>query len=373
MLTKATWMLAMALVVAACGGGAVESNEVAETTSTVSDSEPRTTVSEDTTSSDEPGSLADFFGWPTGDDPAAAQAQFEEEQRRIEEMVAACMANEGFDYIPVDHSMGGFDVAFDEEEFVREQGFGITTWFGNEDQFFGPDEEFVDPNQDIVEAMSDSERDAYYEALYGPPDQGEPQIDPETGEEYYEWEGFGEGCYGQAQEQIYGAQQEMWEELGPLMEDMWERIQADPRVAAANEDWSACMADRGFEYESPEFMYETIFEDLQRRFDEIVGPNGGFADPFEGWSEDEIEAFFEEKSEEEIEQFFREAEQEARQDVDQEAVAALQQEERDLALANFECEAGMRDVMEEVQAEYEANFIRENRDALEQIRDATNG
>ena len=156
------------------------------------------------------------------------------------------------------------------------------------------------------------------------------------------------------------------------MEEMWERIQADPRVADANKDWSACMADRGFEYESPEAMYETIFEDLQRRFDEIVGPNGGYADPFEGWSEEEIEAFFEEKSEEEINEFFRQAEQDARQDVDQEALVALQKEERDLALANYECEAGMRDVMEEVQAEYEADFIRENRDALEQIRNATN-
>ncbi len=365
-------MLGVALIVAACGGGTVESDGVSETTSTEADGAVETTSTVDAGAADEPDSLADFFGWPTGDDPAAAQAQAEQEQRKIEELVAACMANEGFEYIPVDHSMGGFEFAFDEEEFVREQGFGITTWYGNEEQFFQRDEEFVDPNQDIVEAMSDSERDAYYEALHGPPDQGEPQIDPETGEEYYEWEGFGEGCFGRAEEQVYGVQQEMWTELGPLMEEMWERIQADPRVLEANADWSACMADRGFDYTDPEDMYESLFDDLQSRFEEIVGPNGGFADPFEGWSEEEIEAFFEEKSEEEVEEFFRQAEQEVQQNVDQEALAALQQEERDLALANFECQADMREVMVEVQADYEADFIRDNRDALEQIRDATN-
>ena len=89
--------------------------------------------------------------------------------------------------------------------------------------------------------------------------------------------------------------------------------------------------------------------------------------------EDEINAFFEDKSDEEIEEFFRQAEQEAQQNVDQEALAELQQEERDLALANFECSEDMRDVMLEVQTEYEANFIRENRDTLEQIREAANG
>jgi hypothetical protein len=372
MLRRATWTLALALVVASCGGQAIETDGTAETESTAADGQAAATTST-SGSEDEADSLADFFGWPTGDDPAAAQAQAEEEQREIEELVAVCMANEGFEYIPVDHFMGGFDVAFDEEEFVREQGFGITTWYGNEEQFFGPEEDFVDPNAAAVEAMSDAERDAYFEALYGPPDQGEPQIDPETGEEYYEWEGFGEGCYGQAQEQIYGAQQEMWDELGPLMEEMWERIQADPRVAKANEGWSACMSDHGFDYQSPETMYETIFEDFQRRLDEIVGPGGGFADPFEGWTEDEINAFFEDKSDEEIEEFFRQAEQEAQQNVDQEALAELQQEERDLALANFECSDDTRDVMLEVQTEYEANFIRENRDTLEQIREAANG
>jgi hypothetical protein len=241
-------------------------------------------------------------------------------------------------------------------------------------------EEWVDPNQEMIETMSESESQAWYEALYGTEEeQAEDmvtEVDPETGEEYQVSSGYGAGCQGEAYEAEYGEQQatdDLWMELNPEMEAMYERVQADPRIVELDEEWSACMAQAGYEYESMTQMQEAVYQDFQARFEAIVGPNGGYADPFEGWSQDEIDAFFEEKTQEEIDAFFAEAEDASRENVDMEALAALQQEEIDLAVADFECRGDYYEVYQEVSEEYEAEFVEQNREILEQIREAQGG
>lgn len=360
-------------LLAACGqGGGTSTDDTGDGDSGTSTTEAIESDGEET--------LADFFGYGS-DNAEEAQAQYQDEEARRQELIRACMAEEGFDYTPVLPPEESFQVfgPENEEERVKTQGFGITTWYGNE-EMFGGDIDWEDPNQEMVEAMSESEQQAFYEALYGTEEEqmegATTEVDPETGEEITMMEGFGVGCEGEASEEIWGDQsqtQDLWQELEPEMTAMYERIEADQRVADLNEGWSACMADAGHEYESRNRMYETVFEDFQRRFDEIVGPGGGFADPFEGWTQEEIEAFFEEKTEDEIEAFFEEAEQTAQADVDQEALTALQQEEIDLAVANFECSSDYDEQYQEIAAEYEAEFIAANRGLLEQIREAQGG
>ena len=224
-----------------------------------------------------------------------------------------------------------------------------------------------DPNRAIVDSLSESERDAYIEVLHGVFDESAfGEVDPETGEPAFPDEPFGGGCQGQAYEEVYGAQEEMWEKLGPELQELWQRVQADPRFKEADREWVECMADRGYSYDGIDSLYEEVYEDFQRRLDEITG-GGGFADPFEGWTEEEIDAFFEERSEEEIEDFFAQADRQEMDEIDQDALAALQQEEIDLAVAAFECQEALMDTYEELQREYEARFIRENRDILEEI------
>lgn len=351
----------LALVLAACGGGAEAGpGDGAESATTVATTEPE--------------SLASFFGFPSGDDPEAAQAFSVAQETRIQEAVRTCMAEQGFEYIPAVYPQPDFaTMEFDQVEYARTQGFGITTWYGNEEQFTGPEVDWVDPNQAVVEMMSESEREAYYEALHGPPNQGESQVDESTGETFYVQEGFGAGCYGEASEEIYGNQNRVYEEMSTELEDMYERLQADPRIAEANQAWAGCMADQGFTYESPDKMYESVYEDFQKRFDAIVGPNGGWVDPMEGWTQDEIDSFFAEKSQDEIEAFFAAAQEETQQNIDQDALAALQQEERDLAVANAECSTDLNDLYTELYKEYEARFITDHRSRLEEIRDAQGG
>jgi hypothetical protein len=356
----------MVLLMAACGGGGGSASE--------------STTGGDTGSEGE--TMADFFGYAE-EDPEAAEAQYREQEARVQESIRVCMAEAGFEYQPVVPPESSFMVGeeWDEEEYVRTQGFGITTWYGNEEEFAGPvDEEWVDPNQEALDAMSESEMTAWNNALYGTPEEQEAsqvsRVDPETGEEYFEMTGYGPGCYGEAQEAEYGSMedsQELWAEIQPAMDAMYQQVEADPRIVELQENWSACMADRGYEVESMTAMYDTVYADFQERFDAIVGPNGGYVDPMEGWTQEEIDAFFQEKTQEEIDAFFAEAQEASRDNIDMEALAALQQEEIDMAVADYECRGDYWEVYQDVSGDYEADFIEENRAALEEIRELEQG
>ena len=369
---------ALALALAACGGGStgggapepadsapvqapetpaseVEASEVegtpAETGGRDEAGEP-----EDDGDGEQPETLAEYLGFDL-DDPDATAAQAKEMERRMQESTARCMAQEGFEYIPaVDPGSSAFTIsgtAFDQEEYVREQGFGITTWYGREETGQASGAAWVDPNKAIVEAMSESESSAYYEALYGYQTESSEGADQS-------------GCQGKAFQEVYGQMERMFEELGPMLDEMYQRFLADPRYQEATGEWSGCMSDRGYVYDDVEQMYDTVYTDFGRRLDELVGSS----DPFDGWTQEQTEAFYEENSDEEIEDFFQQARIDAREAVDQEALAALQQEEIDLAVANFKCSESFQETVAELQQEYESEFIGKNRGLLDELREA---
>lgn len=371
-------LLVVALFVSACGGGG---DTASSADADPGNGEEAATQETSAGGSDDAETLSEFFGWGDGSDPAATEAEWRDQEVRIQESIRQCMAEQGFEYQPMLPPDDAFRVSTTEEsheEWVAEHGFGITTWYGKEEEFRDNAAfDWVDPNQEMVDAMSESERQAWYEALYGTEEEQmegtEVEIDDETGETIYVQTGYGAGCQGKAYEEVYGdpAQtEELWEQLSPAFDEMYQRVEADPRIVEANQKWAACMQEAGYEVTTRNDMWETVYEDFQRRLDEIVGPNGGFVDPMEGWTQEEIDAFFEEKTQEEIDAFFEEAQKAARQNVDMEAVRALQQEEIDMAMKDLECAEGWDDLYMEVSAEYEADFIAENREILEQIREA---
>ena len=365
---------ALVLALAACGGGSTDGGEepepppdsapaqAAETTSSAAEEASAETDGRgeggepaDDGGGEQPESLAEYLGFDL-DDPDAMAAQEEEMERRVQESTARCMAQEGFEYIPaVDPGSSVFTVsgaAFDQEEYVREQGFGITTWYGREETNQGSGGGWVDPNEAIVEAMSESESSAYYAALYGVQTESSEGADQP-------------GCQGKALEEVYGQMERMFEELGPMLDEMYQRFLADPRYQEATGEWSGCMSDRGYSYDSTEQMYDAVFTDFGSRMDELIGSS----DPFEGWTQEQREAFYEENSDEEIADFFQQARIDAREAVDQEALSALQQEEIDLAVANFECSESFQETVAELQREYESEFIGKNRGLLDELRE----
>lgn len=179
---------------------------------------------------------------------------------QMEESIAACMAEQGFDYTPVDWSptevdlSAGLDMQVGTLEFAEQFGYGITT-----DPFASGLEDVVDPNEAYVAAMSDAERDAYFAALYGETwadadaaggdgaaggDDAEP-----AGEPLDDWEWERAGCSGRAQHEVLtaGIEDESFTALQEDMEQLFEDVAGDPRLAQANRDWAACMLDAGFD------------------------------------------------------------------------------------------------------------------------------
>lgn len=196
----------------------------------------------------------------------------------VEEATAACMAEQGFEYTPVDWSQSGGGGSMEEPEeewgtleFAKKWGYGASTdpWGGGEE--VTSEEQFVDPNQERIESMSESEAAAYTEALYGPQT---PEI---MESEEYNWEDY--GCSGKAQHEVYevqtGMDEDAFQALNDEMSTMWESIQDDPRMAELDEKWASCMADAGYDgFATPMDAENSIYDQTSKVYDEAYGENG---------------------------------------------------------------------------------------------------
>ncbi len=140
--------------------------------------------------------------------PEEQQAQFDDQNRQIEEKVADCMVEQGFEYVPNTANGGSVstdDVAWepDDRAWVEQWGYGAVDNPYNEQPVPEADE-YVDPNADYVASLSESEQTAYYEALNGPQPSEEDQAAMEDGTYDYDWTAA--GCYGAAQHEVYDEQ-----------------------------------------------------------------------------------------------------------------------------------------------------------------------
>ena len=168
------------------------------------------------------------------------------ESKTVEELVAACMAEEGFEYTPVDQSQHmSFEDDFEErntEEWVASNGWGMVQTKEEMEAQQQEAEEFVDPNQPYIESLSPSEQEAYFATLHGA-GPSEEELN-EDGSYEYSWEEA--GCNGAAQHEVQGSsywEDEEFADLIASMNALWEELPKQPEIAELNEKWSACMAD----------------------------------------------------------------------------------------------------------------------------------
>ncbi|MDF2846930.1 MAG: hypothetical protein K0R97_912 [Oerskovia sp.] len=287
----------------------------------------------DTPSADEDSPLTAFYESISGDlDPEAQQKKWEEQNRKAEELTAACMVEQGFEYIPVDQS-GGM-VTFDEEEhdpekYAAEYGYGMTIYQEPTEEEQAEMDSYVDPNQAYVEAMSETEMNAYYEALYGamnsaePDENGElPQFAPEE-----------MGCQGIAQNEASGGEQELWESeemtaYSEAITKLYEDVEKSPKLTEVAAKWSDCMAEAGLDHATPQAAMDYFMEASNALYDGETG---------EGPGEDEL--------------------------------TALQEEEKSTAVADYACQEKVKyqDVHRTVQFELEKTFVDENKDLLDRV------
>lgn len=327
---------ALVLSLAACSGG--EPGESPESTP-------------------EAGPLDKYFEQMNGGE--FDEGEMNAQQMEVEEIVAACMIEQGFEYIPVDWSAAGsgpvampddLDVEWGTIEFAEKYGYGATTDpYGDQSSQpeDGSGEEFVDPNQEYVDAMSETEREAYYAALYGEPPTEEEMAESDSGEMEYNWEDS--GCSGKAQHEVYEMGGEGGtEDFSALQDDMsamWEASMADPRLTGLNDEWASCMTEAGYSgmaavgdgenkiYEEVNALWEDAYADAE-------------ADPSKEMTEEDYKAI-----EESIEE-------------DRKAITPR---EIEMAVADFTCRDEIRydEIQQEVNFEYQQEFVDAHKDELE--------
>jgi len=161
-------------------------------------------------------------------------------EARVQELVAQCMHNAGFEFIInlPENNPAGFDPDLwrrDDPDWIARFGMGVivapshgTPLPGGADQFG------MGPNIEMLEELSTAERAAWHEAHTGPGGN---------------WD---LGCVGQAMTQHH--QETPWgmvesdTEFAPLMEAMLEldtRLWQDRDNSEWTRDWANCMADAG--------------------------------------------------------------------------------------------------------------------------------
>lgn len=227
------------------------------------------------------------------------QERMDEENLQREELIAQCMAKEGFEYIPNTNSGGtvwsGDDYdgpAWDSLEFAQKYGYGVVEWPGSSEMEEAANfEEYVDPNQGYIESLSESEQQAFHETLWGAPQDYEEPLDGEEENFEYSWED--NGCWGWAENEINSSnsaanawEDPEFEELFSAMEELWNVGVDSPDMIAANQEWAACMEESGFPgFATPDdamtSMYEQqnqIYEDASTDGEEWVEPDRALFD-----------------------------------------------------------------------------------------------
>jgi len=265
------------------------------------------------------GSVEDELGFD--------QAGIAERQSRVEAAISDCMRAQGFDYVPIDPLAQRAAVTgstrLSDEDFLNQFGYGISTLYGRG----GPTS---DPNERIRDTLAPADRAAYVRALWGENEGANFAQANDSGD----FTRLG-GCTKKGTEEVFGGVETLTGLVGKL-DELDERIVQDQRMVRAIEQWTACMADAGYEYEDP----DDIDADLLERFQEIVGPNVAA-----GTTAPDPDATF-----------------------DQDALATLQRVEVETAKADLACETKhITPVEEVVRPEYERTFREENKELLTRV------
>ncbi|WP_217184386.1 hypothetical protein [Streptomyces sp. AC495_CC817] len=230
--------------------------------------------------------LGEYLSSAFGGDmsPEEQQKQIEEQQRKSEELMAECMAKEGFEYTPNIQNAGSVvssdDVEWEPEkkEWVEKYGYGIVNSPFNQ-EMGDPGEEYVDPNQEYLDSLSESERNAFYETAYGVPPTEEEMS--EDGSFEYDWENS--GCQGWAQHELQGEdpwQSDEFAELRDKMSTLWSSTQDAPEFKALNAEWSSCMSDAGEPgFKTQPEAQQSISDEQNKIYEAVYGDGTEEVDP----------------------------------------------------------------------------------------------
>lgn len=272
------------------------------------------------------------------------------QQRKMEDLTAACMRDAGFSYVPAPPEGDGksaFDDAFKlpPDKFAEQYGYGISTLMLGKS-----DADTDDPNTAIRNKLSEQAKKAYDKALNGKA--GDGPIAVETGGEGKATSGKAadRGCRGKAAEQVFGKPkgsdpgQEMrkFDSMFKDLEALRKRIETDQRVTEAAQAWSDCMADARYPgLKTPDAAQEKVMSRMNAL--QGVSPSSG-----NNSQTRPIEP----------------------KDIDPAQLAELKKYELAIAKTDYDCkQKGYTKAYTDVQFALEREFVETHKTMLEQFRD----
>ena len=240
--------------------------------------------------------------------------------------VKECMKAQGFEYleplppeflIPLSEMTALLEevAALDptSSRYRNRYGYGVSTVNAYLNSAIFPDE---DPNWELRDAMSDSERDAWWDALWGRVEDG--VFDPLLGGEVGEPVG---GCHMEAEEAA-GIEWDTTGEESLAQEEAWERIRAADGYVELEQDWSTCAAEQGYEGLA---AFSDVYRLIRDKLTEILAP-----DPFANLTDDDLAGLSDEEWDELYEQ--------QNNPYTLEDLAVVQQEELEIAARLADCD-----------------------------------
>ena len=390
------------LVLAACGGSTTSETTTSDTgddTEAAAAGSADEAADEDSESEggDEDGTsdpwedyqspISEFLGVDYSDfSDEDYEAEFREQEREVQAQVATCMRELGWEYEPFVYEGGifiegaGEDLEYGSAEWVAKYGFGITTQAFSQSEvgpdLVGYDDEAMgdpfgedapeNPNDAYTETLTDSELDAYYQDLWG----DQPEFDETLTDEELDalWNDYvPSGCEPEAYDTVGfglggGEVGEFYNEFGDQLNDLHERVSADPRIVAQASILTDCLAEKGHSFVPDEDLWQQLYEIFDDDM-ESLWSGEGFEDPFDGL---DVESM----TEEEINEIVSAMNQQLLGAEELATLAELQV--RELAIANdvLDCDAGFftgegsAEIYFEVLSEYEQEFLDTNAAAI---------
>lgn len=267
---------------------------------------------------------------PIEDQIGFDQAGIQRRQTTVENLIRDCMRAKGFEYTPVDPAAqrAAFvgSATLSEEDFEKQFGYGITTLYEQRRR-----EATTGPNADYRASLPAPQRPVYDETLYGLNVGAGFAVAVDTGD----FSSLG-GCTKEATERAFGGSETL-ANLQAKLDDLDARIDADPRMVAAHQEWATCMREAGFANLQKPDEVDTV---LQQELEDIVGPNTQVGIGAPG----------------------------SEPDYDKQRLSELQRKEVAMVKADIECEEEhIEKVEEKVRKEYEQTFAEANAEFLKSV------
>jgi hypothetical protein len=188
------------------------------------------------------------------------EEQFNQHVEKTQALIAKCMNEAGFEYIPVDvrtveaaQQRVRADPGYTRRSYKEKWGLGVTTRFDKPVRDVG-----LGPNLRIWKSLPEADREAYARTLWG----DDPTADFVFTLDEEDFSSTG-GCTRKAVAQVFTPEQLQGTYVNP--KDVL--VDSDPRIVAALRNWSKCMRGHGYEYTEDQIE---IIEEYGERLDQLL-------------------------------------------------------------------------------------------------------